>query len=67
MKLTIISGVMGMLMFILFVGGLAQSISKNPAHGGIPFVIIVVFICSLALYGLYEEVKEQRENANRDR
>lgn len=62
---TIITGIIGVVMFFMFVGGLAESISKNPAHGGIPFVIIVAFICCLAGYGLYEEVKEERKNNNK--
>ena len=62
MKDTIITGLIGIIMFIVFLGYLAQSIAKNPAHGGIPFVLIVVFISCLALYGLWEEIKEERNS-----
>ena len=61
MKDTIITGLIAMAMFIVFLGYLAQSNAKNPAHGGIPFVLIVIFISGLALYGLWEEIKEERE------
>ena len=38
----IITGILGIALFVLFVGGLAQSI------GQLPFILIVIFICGLA-------------------
>ena len=56
----IITGVIGMGIFVAFVGGLAQSIGK------LPFILIVVVICAMALYDLYEniraDVKSKGEN-----
>ncbi len=50
----IITGLLGVGMFVLFVGGLAQSI------GQVPFILIVIFICALAIYGLYEELRTDK-------
>ncbi len=50
----IITGVIGVALFLLFVGGLAESI------GTLPFTIIVVIICAAALYGLYEDIREDQ-------
>ena len=47
----IITGILGIALLVLFVGGLAQSI------GQLPFILIVIFICGLAVYGLYEELR----------
>jgi len=51
---SIITGVIGTAIFLLFVGGLAHSI------GSLPFIIIVVIICGAALYGLYEDIREDQ-------
>jgi len=53
---SIITGVIGTGIFLLFVGGLAQSIAT------LPFTIIVVIICCAAVYGLYEDIKADQEN-----
>lgn len=53
---SIITGVIGTALFVLFVGGLAQSIHA------IPFTIIVVVICGAAIYGLYEDIREERKS-----
>lgn len=50
----IITGVIGVGLFLLFVGGLAESIST------LPFTIIVVIISVAALYGLYEDIREEQ-------
>lgn len=52
----IITGVIGTAIFLLFVGGLAHSI------GTIPFTIIVVIISAAAIYGLYEDIREDQES-----
>lgn len=51
----IVTGLIGLAIFIAFTWGLAISIKE------IPFKIIVVIIGCMAAYGLYEEVKEDRE------
>lgn len=51
---SIISGVIGTALFLLFVGGLAHSI------GELPFIIIVILISAAAVYGLYEDIREER-------
>ena len=50
----IITGVIGVGLFLLFVGGLAESIAT------LPFTIIVVIISVAALYGLYEDIREEQ-------
>jgi len=52
----IITGIIGVAIFLLFVGGLAESI------GAPPFIIIVVIVCAAALYGLYEDIKADQAN-----
>lgn len=47
----IITGVIGIVLFVLFAGGLAVSIHQ------IPFTVIVVIISIMAIYGLYEELR----------
>ncbi len=51
---SIITGVIGVSIFLLFVGGLAESI------GAPPFIIIVVIVCAAALYGLYEDIRDEQ-------
>lgn len=51
----IITGILGIGLFILFVGGLAETIGK------LPFVLIIILICGMALYAFYEELKASRD------
>ena len=51
---SIITGVIGIALFLLFVGGLAESI------GAPPFILIVIVICGAAIYGMYEEIKSNQ-------
>jgi hypothetical protein len=51
---SIITGIIGTAIFLLFVGGLAESI------GELPFTIIVIIISGAALYGLYEDIRDDR-------
>jgi len=53
----IITGFIGVAIFLAFVGGLAQSI------GALPFVIIVAVIGGMALYDYYESVRDARREA----
>lgn len=50
----IIAGILGVGLFVLFSGGLAQSIGK------VPFIIIVVFVCALAIYAMYQEIRKRQ-------
>lgn len=50
----IITGIIGIAIFLAFVGGLAETI------GATPFVIIVVVIGSMAVYDLYENIRDNR-------
>lgn len=50
-----ITAILGLGIFLLFVGGLAKSI------GQMPFAIIVVIVCALAIYGVYEELRSDKD------
>lgn len=54
----IITGLIGVGIFLLFVGGLGQTI------GELPFILIVIFVSGLAIYGLYEDIRGD-QNSNR--
>lgn len=53
----IITGIIGLALFLLFVGGLAQSI------GSVAFGIIVAVIGVMALYDLWENIRDARRAA----
>ena len=53
---SIITGVIGVGIDLLFIGGLAQSI------GQLPFVVIVIIVAAMGVYGLYEDIREDRKN-----
>lgn len=53
----IITGAIGMAMFMAFIGGLAESI------GALPFIVIVVAISAMALYDYYENLRDARKEA----
>ncbi len=50
-----ITAILGLAVFLLFVGGLAKSI------GQLPFAVIVVIVCAMALYGVYEEIRSDQD------
>ena len=52
-----ITGLFGIVLFLAFIGGLAQSI------GALPFMIIVAIIGSMAVYDFYESVRDARKEA----
>lgn len=56
----IITGIIGVALFIAFIGGLAETIAAPP------FVIIVVVIGSMALYDLYENIRGERKTNKPD-
>lgn len=52
-----ITGLIGILLFLAFIGGLANSI------GATPFIIIVMIIGAMAVYDFYESVRDARKEA----
>ncbi len=48
-----ITGILGVGLFLAFIGGLAESIGK------LPFVIIVMIVGAMALYDLYESTRSK--------
>ena len=50
-------GVIGTALFVVFIGGLSQSISHGFAGfwGGLPFMIIAITIGGCALYDFWDE------------
>ncbi|MFK7754474.1 MAG: hypothetical protein AB8B51_18240 [Sedimentitalea sp.] len=55
--INIVMGLIGTGLMMVFTLGLSQSISAGFAgfKGGLPFLIIVVFVICLALYNFYED------------
>jgi len=51
----LITGLIGIVLFLALIGGLAQSI------GAVPFILIVIIIGAMALYDFYESVRESRQ------
>ena len=56
-RTTIIVAILGTALMMIFVLGLSHSISTGFAGftGGLPFMIIAIFVIGLALYDLWEE------------
>ena len=56
-RTTIIVAILGTALMMIFVLGLSHSISTGFAgfNGGLPFMIIAIFVIGLALYDLWEE------------
>lgn len=59
----IIAGIIGITILLAFIGGLAHSI------GALPFFIIVCIVGLMAVYDLYETIRDERnpdpkENGN---
>jgi hypothetical protein len=52
-----IMGLIGTSLLVIFIGGLSQSISSGFAgfYGGLPFMIIAIVVCGLAIYDYYDE------------
>lgn len=53
----LIVGFIGTAILCIFVGGLSESISTGFAGftGGLPFMIIAIVICAMAVYDFYDE------------
>lgn len=60
---TIIVAAIGTLLMMVFVLGLAQSISTGFAGfwGGLPFLVIAIFVISLAIYNFWEEAVRKKD------
>jgi len=50
-----ITGLIGIGLFLAFIGGLAHSI------GATPFIFIVIIIGAMAIYDFYESVRDARK------
>lgn len=53
-----IAGLIGIIIFLAFIGGLAHSI------GATPFIVIVIVIGAMAVYDYYESLRDARKAAN---
>ncbi|MEP3847830.1 MAG: hypothetical protein ABJM43_20985 [Paracoccaceae bacterium] len=53
----LIVGLIGTAILCIFVGGLSHSISTGFAgfSGGLPFMIIAIIVCAMAVYDFYDE------------
>jgi len=51
----LITGLIGIVLFLALIGGLAQSI------GAVPFILIVVIVGAMAVYDFYESLREARQ------
>ncbi|MEP3637479.1 MAG: hypothetical protein ABJN14_09500 [Paracoccaceae bacterium] len=53
----LIVGLIGTAILCIFVGGLSHSISTGFAGftGGLPFMIIAIIVCAMAVYDFYDE------------
>ena len=58
----IITGLLGLVLMMTFVIGLAHSISTGFAglKGGMPIIIIVAFVVCLAIYDCYDQCFRRR-------
>lgn len=52
-----ITGIFGLAIFLAFIGGLAESIATPP------FFVIVLIVGAMALYDLYENIRDARLQA----
>ena len=53
----IIAGLVGTILFLVFISGLSHSISTGFAGfwGGLPFMLIALIVCLAAVYNFWEE------------
>lgn len=53
----LIVGFIGTTFLCVFIGGLSQSISSGFAgfYGGLPFMIIAIIVCGMAIYDFWDE------------
>ncbi|MEH6834775.1 MULTISPECIES: hypothetical protein [Falsihalocynthiibacter] len=53
----LIMGLIGTTILCVFIGGLSKSISTGFAgfYGGLPFMIIAIVVCGMAVYDFWDE------------
>jgi len=53
----LVAGLIGTAILCIFIGGLSQSISSGFAgfYGGMPFMIIAIIVCGMAVYDFWDE------------
>ena len=53
----LVAGLIGTAILCIFIGGLSQSISSGFAgfYGGMPFMIIAIIVCGMAVYDFWGE------------
>lgn len=53
----LVVGLIGTAILCIFVGGLSQSISSGFAgfYGGLPFMVIAIIVCGMAIYDFWDE------------
>ncbi|MEO9825569.1 MAG: hypothetical protein ABJF50_14215 [Paracoccaceae bacterium] len=56
-RVKLIVGLIGTALLCIFIGGLSQSISSGFAgfYGGMPFMIIAILVCAMAVYDFWDE------------
>lgn len=59
----VIMGLIGTALMLIFVGGLSMSISSGFAgfEGGLPFMIIVIFVGLMAVYDYLDECLRRKK------
>ena len=59
----LLMGLIGTTILCVFVGGLSHSISTGFAgfKGGLPFMIIAIVICGLAIYDFWDECVRKKK------
>ena len=59
----VIMGLIGTVLFLIFIGGLSHSISTGFAgfEGGLPFMIIAIVVCLMAVYDYFDECVRRRK------
>jgi hypothetical protein len=59
----LIAGLIGTSMLVIFIGGLSKSISSGFAgfYGGLPFMLIAILVCGLAVYDFWDECVRRKK------
>ena len=59
----LIAGLIGTSMLVIFIGGLSKSISPGFAgfYGGLPFMLIAILVCGLAVYDFWDECVRRKK------
>jgi hypothetical protein len=59
----LIAGLIGTSMLVVFIGGLSKSISSGFAgfYGGLPFMLIAILVCGLAVYDFWDECVRRKK------